>query len=315
MNDDSNAGIQGFAGVLPPITTPFDSHGLVDFAALERNLASYRDKGLRGLVIFGSNGEAVHLETEERRQILATVRQRAEPGSTLVAGVNAFATRSVCSAIEEAAAAGFDCALVITPYFYKGSMTQDVLRRFYLEVAEGSPLPILLYSVPQNTGVRLTPETIAELARHPRILGVKDSSGDLAALAATIARVPEDFAVLVGNAGILYPAMAMGATGGVLALACVAPEPCARLVASAREGDHEEARCLQEKLAELGRLVTAEYGVPGLKAALDLAGLAGCWPRSPLLPIRSAALAEIRRAMRATGFFPGLDDPPRGHGV
>lgn len=314
MNDRTSDLLTRLAGVLPPVTTPFGTDGRLDLEALDRNLEGYRGRELRGLVAFGSNGEAVHLDDEERRQVLARFKRGAEPGATLVAGVNALSTRAARRAIEQASGQGFDAALVITPYFYKGLMSQEILRRFYLELAEVSTLPILLYSVPQNTGVRLAPDTIAQLAEHPRIVGVKDSSGDLAALAATVARVPEDFAVLVGNAGILYPAIAMGATGAVLALACVAPGPCAELVGAARGGDHETARQLQERLGELGRLVTAEHGVPGLKAALSLAGFDGGWPRSPLRPVGERVISDLRGAMRATGLFPCLAESAAGDG-
>lgn len=290
-------------GILPPITTPFDERGEVDLAALERNLEHYNGTGLAGYVAFGSNGEAVHLTAEERARVLAAVRRAAAPGRTVVAGVNELSTRAAVAATRSAADAGADAALVITPYFYKGAMTRDALRRFYLEVADASPLPVLVYNVPQNTGVVIEPATVAELAAHERIAGVKDSAGDLGALSDTIRRVPAAFRVLVGNAGILYPALAMGAAGAVLAVACVAPEATVELFAAARAGDHERARDLQNRLAPLARLVTAGYGVAGLKAALDLAGLAGGPPRGPLVRVGAAERERLAAVMRDCGLF------------
>lgn len=289
-------------GILPPITTPFDERGELDLAALERNLEHYNDTGLAGYVAFGSNGEAVHLEPEERRRVLATVRA-ASAGRIVVAGVNELSTRAAVRAAHEAADAGADAVLVITPYFYKGAMTGDALRAFFLAVADASPLPVLAYNVPQATGVVIAPATLGEIAVHERIAGVKDSSGDLGALVETIRRTPSDFRVLAGNAGILYPALLMGAAGAILAVACVAPEATVELYEAARAGDHDRARDLQNRLAPLAHLVTAGYGVAGLKAALDLAGLAGGPLRGPLQPLRAAERQRLAAVMRESGLF------------
>ncbi len=290
-------------GVLPPITTPFDDRGEVDLDALSRNVERYDGAGLKGYVAFGSNGEAVHLTAAERQRVLETLRRRAAPGMTIVAGVNELATRGAIVAARRAADAGADAVLVITPYFYKGAMTQDLLRRFFLEVAESSPLPVLLYNVPQNTGVVIEPQTVAAVAEHSGIAGVKDSSGNLAALADTVRRVPPSFQVLVGNAGILYPALAMGAGGAVLAVACLAPGPCVELYRAASAGDHDRARDLQQRLAPIARMVTVELGVAGLKAALDLAGFAGGAPRGPLRPVGKAGRRRLAAEMEKSGLF------------
>ena len=293
-------------GVLPPITTPFDAHGEVDLDALARNVERYEEVALRGYVAFGSNGEAVHLTAAERLRVLETLRRRAAPGKVIVAGVNELSTRAAVEATRRAAGAGADAALVITPYFYKGAMTQDLLRRFFLEVAASSPLPVLVYNVPQNTGVVIEPATVAALAEHDRILGVKDSSGNLAALAETVRRAPAGFQVLVGNAGIFYPSLAMGAAGAVLAVACLAPGPCVELHRAAAAGDHDQARDLQQRLAPIARMVTVELGVAGLKAALDLAGFAGGAPRGPLRPVGSAGRRRLAEEMERSGLFTDL---------
>lgn len=292
-------------GIFPPLTTPFDAAGELDLAGLERNLERYEAADLAGYLVFGSNGEAVHLTPAERRRVLETLRRRAAPGRTVIAGVNELSTRGAVAAVAEAADAGADAALVITPYFYKGSMTGETLRAFYLTVADAAPLPILIYNVPQNTGVVIAPETVAEVARHDNVVGIKDSSGNLGALADTIRRAPPGFVVLVGSAAILYPALLMGAAGAVLAVACLVPEVCAEVYRAATRGDHARARELQHRLAPLGHKVTAGLGVAGLKAALDLAGLAGGPPRGPLLPITGEDRTRLVAEMRASGFFRG----------
>ena len=294
-------------GVLPPLTTPFTQRGDVDEGALVANLERYNSTGLRGYVVFGSNGEAVHLSSAERRAILPLVRRHAADGHLVVAGVNALSTSAAQRALDEAAQDGADVALVITPYFYKGAMDQDVLYRFFADLAEVSPLPLLAYNVPKNTGVVLAPETVARLADHERIIGCKDSSGNLGALASTVRQCPDDFQVLVGNAGIFYSALTMGAVGAILAVACVAPRPSVDVYDAVRRGDHDGAQALQHRLAPLGTMVTAGLGIPGLKAALDLAGWDGGWPRRPLLPLDAAARQELRRAMEVSGFYAALE--------
>ncbi len=293
-------------GILPPITTPFGPQGDLDLGALTRNVERYNAAGLAGYLAFGSNGEAVHLTGGERRRVLEALREAAAPGHILVAGVNEQSTAAAIDAARQAADAGADAALVITPYFYKSAMTQDVLRGHFEAVAEASPVPVLVYNIPQNTGVTIAPSTLARLAEHPNLVGVKDSSGNQGALSETLRLAPEDFTVLVGSAGILYPALAMGAAGGILAVACIAPEACVELCQAVAAGDHARARELQNRLAPLASLVTVGLGIPGLKAAADLAGLVGGPPRSPLMPVDADGRERLISEMRGSGFFEGL---------
>ena len=161
--------------------------------------------------------------------------------------------------------------------------------------------------MPQNTGVVIEPATIAALAKHENIIGVKDSAGNMGAISETIRLTSDAFSVMTGNGGILYPSLIMGATGGVLALACVAPQPCVDLFDAVGRGDHDAARQLQHRLAPLSQIVTAGLGVAGLKAALELAGFTGGAPRAPLRQVSDADRERIRSVMRGTGFFPGLE--------
>lgn len=291
-------------GILPPITTPFDGADEVDVDALRRNLERYEAVDLAGYVVFGSNGEAVHLDATERAQVLRTVRSATR--KTVVAGVNALSTRMAVDEAARVADLGADAALVITPYFYKGAMDHGALHAFFAEVAAAAQLPILAYDVPQNTGVVVPPETRAALADVPRIIGIKDSSGDLPRMTETLARCPDSFRVLVGNAGILVDALYAGAAGAILAVACLCPEACTAIHRACREGAFDEARALHDRLAPVGRMVTAELGVAGLKAALDLAGFSGGAPRAPLQPLTRPAHGRLRRTLAESGFFPEL---------
>jgi 4-hydroxy-2-oxoglutarate aldolase len=294
-------------GILPPVTTPFNEHGEVDHGALASNIARYNETGLRGYVPLGSNGEAVHLNAIERRQVIETVKRAATSGHTIVAGVNEFATFAAIEAARAAADCGADAVLAITPYFYKGSMTQERLARHFSELADRSPIPVLIYNVPQNTGVIIEPATIAALGAHQNIIGVKDSAGNMGAIAETIRLAPEGLAVMVGNGGIVYPSLMMGATGAILGVACAAPRACVELYEASKAGDHASARELQNRIAPLSQIVTAGLSVPGLKAALEIIGLAGRFPRAPLSPVSSSDNEKIKAVIRKTGLFPEIE--------
>ena len=301
-------------GVLPPVPTPFDEVGNLDLDALTQNILQLNTNGLAGYVVMGSNGEAVHLSQQERATVIKTARRAADqgPARTLVAGVNEHSTWAAIDATKRAADLGADAALVVTPYFYKNAMSQAALSGHFLDVAGASPLPVIIYNVPANTGVVIDSDTIASLSRHENIIGVKDSAGNMAAIAATVAAATEGFSVLCGNAGIIYPALAMGAAGGVLAIACIAPAACVELFNAARSGNNARARDLQRKIAPVSQIVTAGLGVPGLKAALGLAGYNGGHPRRPLLPLSDADTLKIRRVMIESGMFPALQSATVG---
>jgi 4-hydroxy-2-oxoglutarate aldolase len=296
------------SGVLPPVPTPFDDNGNADLDALTQNIIKLNTTGLAGYVVMGSNGEAVHLSPQERAAVIETARRAADkgPARTLVAGVNEHSTWAAIEATKQAAALGADAALVVTPYFYKNAMTQAALSGHFMEVADASPVPVLIYNVPANTGVVIDSDTIASLSRHENIIGVKDSAGNMGAISATIAAAPDGFSVFCGNAGIFYPALAMGAAGGVLAIACIAPAACVELFKAAASGNHARARDLQRRIAPVSQMITAGMGVPGLKAALRLAGYEGGYPRRPLLALPEADALKIRRVMMESGLFPNL---------
>jgi 4-hydroxy-2-oxoglutarate aldolase len=294
-------------GILPPVTTPFNEGGDVDYGALASNIGRYNETGLKGYVPLGSNGEAVHLTVGERSHVIETVKRAATSEHTIVAGVNELSTRAAIEAGRAAADCGADALLVITPYFYKGSMTQERLARHFTEVADHSLLPLLIYNVPQNTGVVIESATISTLGAHENIIGAKDSAGNMGAISETIRLAPEGFAVMVGNGGIVYPSLTMGATGAILGVACAAPRACVELYEAAKAGDHSRARELQNRIAPLSQIVTAGLSVPGLKAAMEILGLAGCFPREPLSPVSSSEKEKIKAVIRKTGLFPEIE--------
>lgn len=291
------------SGIFPPVTTPFNERGDVDYAALSSNIARYNEDGLAGYVALGSNGEVVHLSSPERAKVIETIKRGASSEHTIIAGVNELSTRSAIEAARAAAGSGADAALVVTPYYYKSSMTAEAFIRHFAEVADHSPLPVLIYNVPQNTGVVIESAVISKLADHQNIIGVKDSSGNMGAISETIRRSPANFDVMVGNGGILFPALMMGAAGAVLAIACAAPRACVELFRAVHAGDHQRGRELQNRIAPLSHIVTAGLGVPGLKAAMEMLGLAGGPPRAPLAPVSASERERIRAVIRETGLL------------
>lgn len=295
------------SGIFPPVTTPFNERGDVDYAALSSNIARYNEDGLAGYVALGSNGEVVHLSSEERTRVIETIKRGATSEHTIIAGVNELSTRSAIEAACVAADSGADAALVVTPYYYKSSMTQEAFVRYFTEVADHSPVPVLIYNVPQNTGVVIESATIATLAAHQNIIGVKDSAGNMGAISETLRRSPASFQVMVGNGGILFPSLMMGATGAVLAIACAAPRACVELFLAVKAGDHKRGRELQNRIAPLSHIVTAGLGVPGLKAAMEMLGLVGGPPRAPLVAVSSSDRERIGAVIRETGLFPEIE--------
>ena len=294
---------EGTCGVLLPFPTPFDPDGRADARGLRSNIEKWNETGVAGYVALGSTGERVHTDERESLELIESARASVPEGLSFVVGAGQQSTRATIDEVRRVAEAGADAVLLITPHFYRAEMTQPVLVKHYLEVADASPVPVVLYSVPQFTNVTIQPETIARLGEHENIVGVKDSSGDVVALAETVRLVPEGFAVLTGNGSALYPALCVGARGGILAVGCVAPRLAVEVYETFRAGEHERARSSQQRLARVTRGVLGRYGISGLKAALDMLGYAGGHVRAPLQDATEEARREIEKVLRETGLL------------
>jgi 4-hydroxy-2-oxoglutarate aldolase len=294
-------------GLLPPIPTPFEGEERVSPGKLEANISRWNEEPLDGYVILGSNGEAPLLDDEERGQVIRAARRAIPQGKRLmIVGTGHESTRKAIRATKEAFDLGADAVLVGAPSYYKPELTDEVLGRHYRRVADASTGPVLLYSVPQFTGVPLSPELVAGLASHPRVAGIKDSGGDpdnLRRLIETGKASGSPFRVLVGSARILAEAILAGASGGVLAVANVAPALCAEILGAARRGDAAAARAANERLAPLASAVTQVHGIGGLKSALDLLGYSGGAPRAPLPPASDRTREEIATLLREAGLL------------
>ncbi|HEX3279830.1 MAG TPA: dihydrodipicolinate synthase family protein [Pyrinomonadaceae bacterium] len=288
------------SGVLLPITTPFNSDGSVAFDGLRSNILKWNETAISGYVVLGSTGERVNLDEAEQLQVIATARDAVPASRLFIAGVGQQSTLGTLREIERLnAALAVDAVLVITPYFYRSAITQDALLEHYRAIADNSPLPLILYSMPALTGIKIEPATAAALSDHENIIGIKDSSNDVAALQETINLVQADFAVLTGNGTVLREALEAGACGGILAVGCVAPELCFEIFSAAKSGDQKRSQRLQRALTPLAAAVTTRFGIGGLKAALDLNGYHGGHVRGPLRAPENEARAEIQRCLQA----------------
>lgn len=293
-------------GIYPPIVTPFTESEDVDFEKLDENLKRYSDIPFRGLVVQGSNGEYPYLTSEERVDVVRRVRNILPQGMLLMAGSGCESTRATVQMTCGMAEAGADVVLVVNPCFYRGRMTSQALINHYAKVADASPVPVVLYSVPANTGLELPVDTIVKLAQHPNIIGLKDSGGDITRIGLIVHKTKSvDFQVLAGSAGFLMAAYAVGAVGGVCALANVLGQQICELEKLCLQGQWERARDLQHRLIEPNTAVTRGYGVAALKQAMAWFGLNGGVTRSPLEPLSETEVKQLRLVFSSNGWLDG----------
>ena len=288
-------------GILLPTTTPFNGDGRISTNDIAANIKAWTARGVIGFVVLGSTGERVHLDEREYLEVIEV--SRAAVDGVLIVGAGQQSTIATIKEIKSAARAGAEAVLVITPYFYRTAITQETLISYYTAVADDAPVPVLLYSMPPLTGIKIEPETVARLSEHPNIIGVKDSSNDVAGFRRTVELCPRDFAVMTGNGTVLLDTLRAGATGGILAVGCVVPEVCVEIFRLFTAGQDKRAEELQSMLTPLAAAVTTKYGIGGLKAALDLVGYRGGSVRAPLRAPDEAARVDIKTLLdRITGF-------------
>ncbi len=332
-------------GILPPLPTPFTEDGVLDLEALRLNVEQLNETGLAGYVPLGTNSEAVHVTPEEASQVFATVKHAATPGKVLIGGTGQLSTMATIEMTKRAADTGCDAALVVTPFYYKNSMTGEALKKHYFMVADQSPIPVLIYNVPANTGLNVASSIVAEIAQHPNVAGIKDSSGDINQLAETVrltrgkgqdaqsagGKHPErsgaeskangpygdavstgailrsassaGFVVFSGNYGAMLPSLSFGVVGGILAISNIMPHECVKIFDLFQQGRLAEAGELHLQVLPVARAVTTQFGVPGLKAAMDVLGYHGGYPRLPLLPLGANQRVELEKILREAGLF------------
>ena len=344
-------------GIYPPLPTPFHDDGSLALDGLRVNVERLNATGLSGYVALGSNSEAVHVSPDEASQVFAIVRKAAASDKQVIGGTGQFSTHATIAMTKRAADAGCDAALIVTPFYYKNSMTGDALKKHYFTIADQSPIPVMIYNVPANTGFNLASSIVAEIAQHPNVIGIKDSAGDINQLAETVRltmtrskhsaqRAPDaerrtgrerseaestpggpppqsgghgqsaahpltstslrsasaldasGFEVLSGNYGAFLPGLAFGIVGAILAVSNIAPNECVIIHDLFKQGRMNEAGELHLRMLPVARAVTVQFGVPGLKVAMDMLGYFGGLPRLPLLPLGASARVELEMILR-----------------
>lgn len=283
---------QPFHGIIPPLTTPFSAQGELRLDSLERNLDRYLKTELSGFLVLGSNGESVHLNPTERLQVVRAVADRLQGRGSLIIGVSAASLGQALTFVEEVSQFRADALLISTPAYYKNRMTASALTDFFVAIAERAAQPTLLYNVPQYSGLELGVELVSRLAQHPRIIGMKDSSGDLTYLQHVLANTRrENFQIISGSAQVFAPTLLLGIEAFILAVACALPQLPLMLLEAFERG--QDVGRLQERLFQVANVLTSGYGVPGLKCAMDLEGFEGLSCRRPLAPLSSSERQQL----------------------
>ncbi len=300
-----------FEGVFAALTTPFVDDG-INIEAFKKNILRYNTTGLAGYVVLGSTGEAVFLADNEEEALVGAARAVAASGKTLIAGASRESTKRTAALVNRLAALGADAALIKPPHYYKAAMTQEAVKRFFFDVADSASIPVIIYNIPQNTGIAMEPQTIVELSEHPQIAGIKDSSGRLANLAEASGGVRPDFSFLLGAGGLFLAGLLLGASGGVLAAAAVAPDLFIEIHSLFRRGRLVDARQLQLDLVPLNKALTETLGIPAIKYALDLLGYSGGLPRLPLSPLDEDAKLRVGELLEKLGLLKPPGAPEGG---
>lgn len=287
------------AGIFAPITTPFVDEE-VSLEQFRENIQRYAASPLAGLFVLGSNGESKSLTESEKLALLEVVMAERKDTQLIMAGTGYESTRQTIAFSKKVASMGVDCISVVTPSYFKKSMTDEALIGFYTDVAEAVEVPVIVYNAPGFTGLTVSPKVVAKLASHPNIAGMKDSTGGNPSGYIQAARGTQ-FSVLSGTIGTLFMVMAMGGTGGVVSLANAFPAPPCRLYDSLTAGQYEDALIQHYTLYELNKAVSGSFGVAGVKYAMELGGFHGGNPRKPLLPISDKGKQAIADAVKIAG--------------
>ena len=289
-------------GIYPPITTPFINDEIA-FDKLSENISRWNKTKLSGYVVMGSNGESAFLTREEKLKLIENVKKSADKDKTIIAGTGSDSIRETISLTNDAAKTGADYALVLTPSFYKDKMNSDSFIKYFTEVADKIDIPLIIYNVPKFTGVNIEAAAVEKLSEHKNIIGLKNSSENIAHLSEIVNNTTNDFITLVGTASVLFSGLCAGAAGGILALANIAPEECIEIYDLYNVGKLNEARQLQGKLIPVNKAVTGKYGVSGLKAAMDMLGYFGGDPRSPLNKLNKNELEDLKTILVKAGLL------------
>ncbi|MCF8381203.1 MAG: dihydrodipicolinate synthase family protein [Bacteroidales bacterium] len=280
-------------GIFPPLPTSFKDNEDLALDKMMQNILKLSKYNLAGFLILGSNGELINLTEEEKYQVYHATREAIPADKIMLAGTGGQSTRETIRNTQAAASAGADAALVLNPSYYRGLMTKDALATHYWDVAEASSIPVIIYNMPANSGLDMDAETIVKISEHKNIIGLKDSGGNIVKMGDIKRMVKPEFQILAGSACFLLPAFTVGAIGGILALANIAPEKCISVYTDFFSGNLAKAQATQLELIPINAAVTSKWGVPALKAAMDYMGLYGGIARKPIQAIKEDTKQQL----------------------
>ena len=286
-----------FKGVFAALITPFTGDEISP-KKLKENIQKYNRIDLAGYVILGSTGESVYLSDDESEKLVQAAKESASQGKKIIVGTAREATKATIEFTNRMAGLGIDAALVRTPSYFKSLIDRKALMTHFLTIAEKSKVPVIIYNIPRFTGISVDSDLMVELSKHHNIAGIKDSSGNLSSIGEAIPHISPQFNILLGAGGLFLQGLLLGAQGGILALASVAPDHCVKLYNLFLEKKLEEALKLQLELIPLNKAIIQVYGIPGIKYALDLLGYSGGPPRLPLLPLNEKGKKHFRSLLK-----------------
>jgi len=287
-------------GVFAPLSTPFDDNEDVDVKSLYFNMERYADSGLHGFLALGSNGENKSLLHEEKFLVLEIILKSRAKNQLVITGCIAESLRETIYMAKKAESMGCNFVALLPPNYFKKQMTDLVLIRYFTDVADAIRIPCLLYNAPGFAGgLTLSPKLVKELASHPNIVGVKDSS--VGNIDSFLSEVPEDFSVLAGSINNFFQGLVSGAAGGIISLANSFPQLPLKLYELYITGRYEECIALNKRLLRINKSVSGQGGVASVKAAMDIAGFVGGLPRRPLLPLSVEEREKLRQDLHKEG--------------
>lgn len=283
------------SGIFAPIVTPFDENENICFDSIRDNILRYNHTDLRGYMPLGSNGEFLGLTDSEALQVLETVCKYKAPEKVVVGGCGRESACKTVEFIRQVAGYGLDLAFILPPHYFLSHMTDEHLYRYYAQVADASPIPIVIYNAPKFAGgLDLSPALIRRLASHENIVACKNSAATSDSLYIEATR-DEDFHILAGNIKKLYPSLLEGSIGGVISTATYLPEYCCRIYQLFRDGERTQAAALHHMLAEFSAAGIGPMGVPGVKLGMELRGLIGGHVRCPLMDATEAQRRTVEQ--------------------
>jgi len=289
---------QPIKGVIPPMMTPFKENGDVDFDGHVFNMEKWNDTDLCGYLVLGSNSETAYLNEAEKLKLIELTVKHARKGRLVMAGTGLESARETIALTNKAADLGVQAVLVLTPSYYFAKMGDEAQISFFTEVADHTRIPILIYNVTPFTHINISAHAVKVLSRHPNIIGMKDSTGNVPQLVNFQRVMDDDFNLILGTVSAWYPALTLGVKAGIFAMANCAPNECAAVQQAFDAGDHEQALATYRRIFPANAAVTAGFGIAGLKYASDLMGYRGGYVRNPLLPLKDAEKKQLEEIFK-----------------